>query len=379
MDHECWFTYKASTLLVHAFLHVYTYYILFSELKDKLLHIDGPALVMKKMQHKSTDRAMAIVPNSKGWLTQQLAKDLVQKSLLQEPAFIEFTAMILVRVAECLPPMYSPCSHSTTTDSVSSLLSLRFDDTVRRKWTQCITPHAPNYTSIVYNNLLQHLLDDIVPEIKNLWRSTNEKTMSSSADTPEQTELTKEEKSVLHYTAGFVLRKLKNKYTRIHQNNASQLFLDVLKGWSTPTEGYDFGEESQLADEVTAWTVAQDRGSLIHCAPRFYNFIKCVELRVRIEVNSQKLPVYAGKNIVPIVHERIRTCTAVREAFHNLILHDLSNDQLCEALLDDILVTWIMLKARQAVKKYIFDTKLATPGVASRMGAPALRKTLDKI
>ena len=147
-------------------------------------------------------------------------------------------------------------------------------------------------------------------------------------------------------------------------NKASQLFLDVIRTW---TIGAD---ESTLCAEVTTWTATQDRGGLHHCSPRFYHFMKIVELNVQLYLNVKTISNFAGKNIIPLVVNKLKASKDIQEHFRTLIGYQMLSEELCVALLTEVLVAWVAAKARQITKNYIFDSKKQTKGNAARMGTP---------
>ena len=78
-------------------------------------------------------------------------------------------------------------------------------------------------------------------------------------------------------------------------------------------------------------------------------------------------------------HAMLEQWTNAVKQFQNLIDHCIMNDKRYEALLDEVLSSWVATRARQVAKKYIFEMKMSGAKKASRMGTPALREKLDKV
>ena len=203
----------------------------------------------------------------------------------------------------------------------------------------------------------------------------NDSDKENSSEKP----LNKYEKAVLHYAVGYIPRKLLAKFARNKSNRASQLFLEVVKTWAIPREYDSDGEEITLTEDVTEWSKQIDRGGLIHCSPKFFGFMKVVENNLRVLLNTITFPSFAEQNIVPIVAGKLKCNKQVQEHFKNLIDYCINDAELYEALLDEVLSRWVAIRARQVAKKYTFEIKMSNTKKASRMGTPALRKTLDKV
>ena len=72
------------------------------------------------------------------------------------------------------------------------------------------------------NNVLQHLIDLMVPSVGKQVRHSNNEGKSLPS------ELTKTEKEVLHYALGYTIRKLHRRFKSMKTNKASMLYLDVI-------------------------------------------------------------------------------------------------------------------------------------------------------
>lgn len=356
--------------------------LVFAGLADKLQELNPSLLVLDILKKKSTSRALALVPGSKGWKTQQLAKELLTKNW-DDPALEESSRAVVHTVAKNVYAMQTRgYTNAPKTDAVASLLADSCDPDLVSTWTCGIKAHVPAYSELICNNLLQHVYNDLIQQISCLFKPPIAASVTSDSDTLDQSALSSDEKAVLHYTIGYIARKLLRKFSRNKGNKASQFFLEVVRKWAEPNDVSPTGEEDcVLASEVTAWTAAQDRGGLTHCSPRFYHFMKAVELKVRPILNSKTLSSFAGQNIIPIVAGQVKACEDIKEKFRNLVHHNILDENLCEALLDELIVSWVATKANQALKKYLFDQRSnsTNEGKISRMGTPAMRKTLDKV
>ena len=348
----------------------------FAEMLDGL---DPVSIFSSILLQASEDKAMGLIPHSKGWLTQQMARDMAAHQWAESP-LQEITKIIVEKVAECMYKVHSNTSfsHKKELDALGTLMAYTVDAELLVKWISVVKPLAPGFAEVIYDNLLQHIFDELTLLIGQKFKQAlKAPSLPVPGDSGSNIEVTADEKCVLHYAIGFVARKLMKKYLRTKSNKASQLFLQIVQKWTEPVDSSHEGE-AMLSEEVTAWTAAQDRGSLIHCSPKFFHFMKLVELKTREKVNSKTISSFAGKNIIPIVAGYVKGCPQVQDNFKTLVGFDILNEFLSEALLDDLVMTWTAMKARQASKKFIFDLRTSKEEQVSRMGTPALRKTLDK-
>jgi hypothetical protein len=337
--------------------------------------VDPVKVVEGIISEKSTDRALGLVRNSMGWRTQQLAKQLVGQSWC-DPPLKDCAVRVVETIGKSVFEIQSASfSHGSNVEAISTLLGDSCDDELLAQWVSALEVYAPGYGELIYNNLLQHVYDDVIPIIANFFKPD-----SPNSETETEEELTLEEKEVLHYAIGYTVLKLTRRYTRMKTNKASQLFLQVLNKWSQDIEESEFGEETRLTKEVTAWTDSQNRGGLIYCSPKFFQFMKLVEVKVRKVLNAKTLPQFAGKNIIPIVVGELKSSPAIQDKFKDLVGFDVLNGDLCEALLDEVLSSWVAAKANQALRKYTFEKRgeNSKQSQLSRMGTPAMRKTIDK-
>ena len=180
----------------------------------------------------------------------------------------------------------------------------------------------------------------------------------------------------MFYAAAYIPKKLRSKFERNHANKAAALYLDIVKTWAHTKAEWEASQS--LAYDVTQWTVVQDRGGLLYCSTDFYQFMKIVEVEVRSLLNVRTITKFAGENIVPVIVGELKQKATVCRAFRLLIVYDLQTEKLSEGLLDEVLSAWVCSKAKNVVHKYIFSEKQKGRATVSKMGTPALRKTLDK-
>ena len=98
-----------------------------------------------------------------------------------------------------------------------------------------------------------------------------------------------------------------------------------------------------------------------------------------MHLNTETMPSFAGKNIIPLIVGNVEKSKDVQEQFRALVAYQLMNEQLCKSLLRGVLCAWVGAKARQIAKNYLYENKKGTKGAAARMGTPAFRKTVDKL
>ena len=194
-------------------------------------------------------------------------------------------------------------------------------------------------------------------------------------------ELPVHDKQALHYAAGYIPRKLRRKFQRNPGNKSAQLYRSVVETWAKCAEQenpYNASTDPRLTEEVTEWTSTQDRGGLLYCSPEFFAFMKMLEIQFQKLFHVDNIVNFAGKNVVPVLVSKLKGSCSILETFRNLVHHDLSDETLCEGLLDEVLSSWVYTRANRVVKQYIFKLSNTKGHTVSKMGTPALRKTLDK-
>ena len=156
------------------------------------------------------------------------------------------------------------------------------------------------------------------------------------------------------------------------------MFKAVVKTWVVNEDDLSCDDMLKLSDPVTYWTRIQDRGALLHVSAEFFQFMKILEEKVREVLNPQTLPNFANCDVVLDVGVRVQSNPDILTSFRSLVEKQLTSEELCHVLLDQVMTSWIASKARLVTNQYIFKLKDAKKGSVSKMGTPALRKTLDK-
>lgn len=335
---------------------------------------DAPGVVLLILEQISSDEFLKIVPNSPGWQLQQLAVKMVTQPWRQAPLEQCAEDCLQVVLAALEELNKAKCSSAGEHAAIRKVHCSRRN--ISSSWVQALGSCNLGFSADIYSILAQSVIDRMLPLIGAQLVPVHERS-ENTVNVLKYTDLPLKEKQVLHYAAGYVPRKLLRQYSRAPNNKASQLFSDVVSTWVTQA-GKSSDNDRVLADPITYWTHLQDRGGLLHCSPDFFHFMKVVEFHVQHTLNRQTLPRFAGKDIVTEVGNTVKAVDEVLCAFKKLLKEQVISEPLCEALLDQVLTCWISCKARQVTKQYVYDMKQARTGNTSRMGTPALRKTIDK-
>ena len=109
--------------------------------------------------------------------------------------------------------------------------------------------------------------------------------------------------------------------------------------------------------------------------------MKVVESHLQPLLNKDTISQYAGENIIPVMLGKLKSIPDVLASFSTLVGYCLHSEILCGGLLDEVLCCWVHAKCRQVIHSFIFALKSMNSkhGSGLRMGAPAMRKTLDNI
>lgn len=182
----------------------------------------------------------------------------------------------------------------------------------------------------------------------------------------------KSERQILHYAADYLPRKLRKKFARQPTNKTAQLYKEVRSSWIGDKDDTD------VPEGVKEWTKAQDCGGLLYVDGKFYYFMLEVEMVIRPLVNCDTLPQYRDTGMLTTVVEKLKNNENVLVKWRQLVDGKLESSELSEKLLDQVLNSWVVTRGTQAVMSYTFHAKVTKVGNSSRMGTPALRKTLDK-
>jgi hypothetical protein len=322
---------------------------------------EDPALLM-----------LSILPSSPGWKLNQLARKLLTKEWT-EPPLLNCGRMLhsaMQNASEHLnKTRLSVAGELEMLHAVSSMsLTLSAD------WVQSLKTVEQGFEDNTYNLLFQRVVDQYLPMLMKELKSKNE---ISSGVAVSKHNLTLREKQVLHYSAAYIPRKLLRRYRRSPANKAAQLFEAVVKSW-VPKETVDV-EDAKLCDSVTYWTHLQDRGGLLHCNAKFFQFMKILESHLCKIMNCKTLPKFDNCDIVIVVGGQLKDIPELSTAFQTLVGPHVLSEDLCQALFDQVLTCWITTKARHVTKQYCLKLREAKQGNLTKRGTPALRKTLDKV
>lgn len=239
--------------------------------------------------------------------------------------------------------------------------------------------HATNTDQATCYSLLNMIVQGLMPVVTNELIAKPKAAMNRSEQSC-TTNLTTEEKQVLHYAAAYIPRKLKRKFLRYPTNKAALLYSNIIANWTyRPDENESLCSQrldGKLAQEVTSWTAAKDRGGLLYCSPCFYNLMKVIEINLQNLVSVDNIDTFSEVNIVPFLVDNLKNTQVVLDAFHRLIQLDVTHES-CDGLLDEVLTSWVFIRVNRIVKQFLCKQN-QKGGVVSKMGTPALRKTLDK-
>lgn len=341
------------------------------------IKLSSDAAILETLQTIASDPVLGLVPNSPGQLKQTFARSLLNQQWKHGPLHYAAENVVHTLFKALLDGGAQKFSCTSTLNMLTTLSTARVQ--LRPVFLKALHKAGVNdVNENTANTTLQHIIELLLPLLsRHLYQLKSSQDPTStcadvniSGDTP--VDLSKDDKQILHFAIGYTVLKLKRKFQRCSTNNkAAQLYLDVVKSWTADKEN------SSLTQEVQEWTCSMDRGGLIHCSAEFFQLMKVVEVNLRTHLNTKTIALYAGENIVPIIVGKLKATAPVLDAFRQLVGHQLDSEDLCEGLLDEVLVAWVHCRARRVVENYIFELK-AQKKVFSRKGTPAMRKTLDK-
>lgn len=131
----------------------------------------------------------------------------------------------------------------------------------------CRDPHP-----IFYQHVTDLLFEEMIKEEYQV--------ADTSTDTIRKEALTYEERNVLRYVGGYVLRALRKKLERSGQPRKKELLLCL-------TELNESKEEDHY-DESSDWLCIKDRGGLNHITHNLFMLMCAMELEVKHHINSTK-------------------------------------------------------------------------------------------
>ena len=232
------------------------------DLKEKLTALDPVALFRSVVKNKAECPVMGLVADSPGHKTQHLAKQLLMTEWTSEMA--QFSKELVCFVSGSLVKrLTKQFTSASMLEMLEDLTSDMQKESLQSSWSLAVEsmlkPQSPRYL----NNLLQHCIRELVPTIIQHVATPMCSPLSSAPA------LEKGEKEVLYYAAGYIPRKLRNKFGRQTGNRAAQLLREVVTSWII-SSNY---EEKNLPEDLKGWIKTQDRGGLLHVNGDFYYLI----------------------------------------------------------------------------------------------------------
>ena len=323
-------------------------------------------LVMEQMEQ---DKLLALRPNSVGGRTLALVKQLKELDwgivILKEEAVdvVEF-------VLRCLSKASG--THFSSAGKQAMFLSFiqgRVDVNFVDRWINAVNSVCPQHDLRCVKNVLQHFVERLLPILSQQKRMENP---VGHADA-QLSKMSNEEKQVLYYAVGYIPRKIARRLTR-SKTTAASVLAHVVRSWIRSSKSQPEGDIAESCE----WTLMQDRGGLVQVSQEFFRFMISVEEATAPILNHTTIDSFRDENIIPVVASQLKAMPNVQVAWQGVVADRLQSEELCEALLEEVLKSWVSTKANQAVKLYIFNAKQKKSGSAARMGTPALRKTIDK-
>lgn len=117
--------------------------VFFPAIQDKLQAIDRPGLIVEILKAKSADRALGLVPHSKGWYIKNLASELLVKPWRTAP-FTECACIIIEKLGEILK-LHNNAKLAVNVRVTKELAKLAFDEEIFAHWMAVIRHCSFNY------------------------------------------------------------------------------------------------------------------------------------------------------------------------------------------------------------------------------------------
>lgn len=170
------------------------------------------------------------------------------------------------------------------------------------------------------------------------------------------------EENAIYYTAGYVVRKLLNKYKKLDSDKAAnfvQGLLDMLGEDSDNIEACNsFGEY------VKMWTIQTDRGGLLHASIDTFRLFKAIEM-----ITYDLMKKGASKGFVVS-----QTYCDQNVQLHWALITDLVDEQQSSELLQEVVGLWFTVRGFSIAKKLFEQYKTAKK--CDVKGTKGLRKEL---
>ena len=151
--------------------------------------------------------------------------------------------------------------------------ALRLSPSIQSAWHACVT-------SLSLPEAAEHMTLQVI--LKRLIGKTIQATTAVSPE-PKAQELTRREENVIRYMCGYVVLKIKKKFTICSE------FVDSLQ------TGFDFIGVESLQDYTKVWTEQVERGGLYHVHDNFFNLVIGIEHVCRKYLNTNITP---GDNLI---------------------------------------------------------------------------------
>jgi hypothetical protein len=194
---------------------------------------------------------------------------VVNKCLLQigSREMKQFGSVIMREIQQCFPDK-GKIKLSTVWRKFHIL---RLSPSIMSVWKLCVPPAEPNTTqvsNIVLQVIIKRMFSDVIQQMT---------TAKSSASLPVQL-LSVREENVVRYVAGYVVYKLRKRYSE-----CSAFFRSVQSSF----EDIHF---QTLQDYTKSWTEQVDRGGLCHVNDNFFKLLKEVEYVARKYLDTRIAP-----------------------------------------------------------------------------------------
>lgn len=199
-------------------------------------------------------------------------------------------------------------------------------------------------------------------------------------------QISKEEKQVVYYVAGFIVYALLKKYDKalLKKSTDSMLISLVRFLRSLKSNDKELCGES-INEYVRKWTKLVNRGGLVLVRDEMYLFIEHIELLARKVLNVKFIRKYKGQDLRDVIQQEINSSDKITEAWL-ILMRNCPHEEFILELKDQIILKWIDLRANSFVKSYVqvIKRKVEERKSSKKAGQtlssssePALRKTLN--
>ena len=276
----------------------------------RIAELNSEALILKAIEDQTEDKFLGSFESTPGWHKQQMAKHLITLDWADPESKLVVLAheVVAIMTAAIVKGYDQKFSNSGMLETIQHLNigCLALPETWIKITKECCTI---DFKDSVLNNLLQHAIQSIFPRI--LGSHKPDVDAAFPEDLP--SEFSGTDRQELYNGMGYIVRKLIEKYKKSPRNWASQLFLEVVRSWVTPS---DFCTQYT---EVEKSAEQNYQGGLLYCVSPLYLFMKVVECRVRLLLTPDNLPDYTGHDIMPEIIGKLKSSLRLQESFRALI------------------------------------------------------------